>query len=255
MILKINILKFEYCFWIRFGGDKDSELQVADFARHCLVLFQSTNRVNAGDSPITIENQPTDDLCLLAAMSLIRLHEKLEEANECPLPSAALIQAAGILEHLILKSPHNYEALLLLVRIYLLLGAGSLSIKAFSKLTVKQMQYETVAHNLFTRLSTIHPHSGPPSETLESKDTDPQMAMRQALKFYRGSEASISHARKTGLDNGSYVNVEKSIGFQASLQNSICRRMWALETRRIQRMVGGPSIAQYDSIGEDPCLR
>lgn len=183
-------------------------------------------------------------------MALMRLYEPDTKDKSSTLPSPVLVQAAGILEHLILKSPHNYEALLLLVRIYLLLGAGSEALKSFPKLSVKQMQYETVAHNLFTRLATIHPHAAPPFEGLELKDVDPQMAMRQALLFYRGSESSIPYACKTGLENGSYVNVQKTIDFQKSLENSICRRMWALETRRMQRMIGGPGTSQYDHIGK-----
>lgn len=183
-------------------------------------------------------------------MSLIRLYEVALDTKPYPLPSVALIRATVILEHLILKSPHNYEALLLLTRIYLLLGAGSLALKSFSKLAVKQTQYETVAHNLFTRLSTIHPHAAPPFDDSESKDVDPQIALRKALLFYRGSETSIPHARKTGLEYGSYVNVEQSIGFEKSLQNSVCKKMWALEVRRMQRLVGGPSADQYDHIGE-----
>ena len=179
----------------------------------------------------------------------MRLHETESTNRSSSVPSSVLVQAAGILEHLILKSPHNYEALLLLVRIYLLLGAGSQALKAFSKLSVKQMQYETVAHNLFTRLATIHPNSCPPFEGMNYADVDPQMGMRQALMFYRNAETSIPYACKTGLEHGSYDSVQRTIEFQKSLENSICRRMWALETRRIQRMVGGPSGSQYDHIG------
>lgn len=222
---------------------------IEDFARRCLRLFHSTARPIASDSTLTIEAQPSDDLCVLAAMALMRLHETESTNRSSSVPSSVLVQAAGILEHLILKSPHNYEALLLLVRIYLLLGAGSQALKAFSKLSVKQMQYETVAHNLFTRLATIHPNSCPPFEGMNYADVDPQMGMRQALMFYRNAETSIPYACKTGLEHGSYDSVQRTIEFQKSLENSICRRMWALETRRIQRMVGGPSASQYDHIG------
>ncbi|PGH30405.1 hypothetical protein GX50_06841 [[Emmonsia] crescens] len=247
-VAAINALKFEYCFQLSFESDKLSEQKVEDFVSRCLRIYRRTERPNQSAAPSTIESQPSDDLCLLAVMGLIRLHQTNIESKPDAAPHAVLVQAAGLIENLLLKSPHNYEALLLLVRIYLLLGAGSLALKSFHKLSVKQMQYETVAHNLFTRLASIHPQVAPPYEGLEMKDYDPQTAMRQALIFYRNSESATTHSRNVGLEHGSYVNVAGSIELQKSLKNSICRRMWALETRRIQRLVGGEPVGQYDHI-------
>ncbi|OJD18717.1 hypothetical protein AJ78_01254 [Emergomyces pasteurianus Ep9510] len=250
-VAAINVLKFEYCFQLSFESGKLSPQKMEDFVSRCLRIYRSTERRNQSAAPSTIESQPSDDLCLLAVMGLIRLHDtKVEPRSDAP-PHAVLVQAAGLIENLLLKSPHNYEALLLLVRIYLLLGAGSLALKSFHKLSVKQMQYETVAHNLFTRLASIHPHAAPPYEGLEMKDHDPQTAMRQALNFYRNSETATTFSRNIGLEHGSYVNVAGSIELQKSLKNSICRKMWALETRRIQRLVGGDAVGQYDHIVSD----
>ncbi|PGH15870.1 hypothetical protein AJ80_05401 [Polytolypa hystricis UAMH7299] len=246
----INALKFEYCFRLSFGGNKDSAVQV-EFVSRCLHLYRRFSRPKLGDSPSTIESQPIDDLCLLAVMALIRFHENDVNMKPYSPPTATLIQCAGVLENLLLRSPHNYEALLLLVRVYLLLGAGSLAIKTFYKLTVKQMQYETVAHNLFTRLGSLHPQSAPPFEGLEKKDSDPLTALRHALTFYGNSENAAVYSRNVGLEHGSYVNVEESIELHKSLQNSICKKMWALEARRIQRLVGGNSTSKYDGITAD----
>ncbi|KAK2882734.1 hypothetical protein FQN49_000046 [Arthroderma sp. PD_2] len=243
-IPQINAYKLEYSLQLQFENTKSAILKVEDFVCRCLHDFKDAGRADAGDTPSTIEAEPTDDLCLLAAMALMRLHEAISGS----MVSHVLVQAAGILEHLLLKSPHNYEALLLLVRIYLLLGAGSLALKRFSKLSVKQIQYETVAHNLFTRLATIHPQSAPPSEDLDRKDYDPQMGLRQALTFYRNAEAATTYSQSTGLEHGSYINVEGSIELRNDLKNSMCRKLWALEARRTQRLVGGPSTSQYDKI-------
>lgn len=244
-IPQINAYKLEYSFQLKFENTKDAIIKTESFVCRCLRDFKDAGRADAGDTPSTIEAEPTDGLCLLAAMALIRLHDAIAGSTT----NCILVQAAGILEHLLLKSPHNYEALLLLVRIYLLLGAGSLALKKFSKLSVKQIQYETVAHNLFTRLATIHPQSAPPSLDLDRKDYDPQAGLRQALLFYRNAESATTYALSTGLDNGSYVNVEGSIELRNDLKNSLCRKMWALEARRLHRIVGGPSISQYDKIG------
>ncbi|KAM5438271.1 hypothetical protein MferCBS31731_005132 [Microsporum ferrugineum] len=243
-IPRINAYKLEYSFKLSFDNTKVAISNVEDFVCRCLRDFREAGRADAGNTPSTIEAEPTDDLCLLAAMALVRLHG----ATSGSVVGHVLVQAAGILEHLLLKSPHNYEALLLLVRIYLLLGAGSLALRRFSKLSVKQIQYETVAHNLFTRLATIHPQTAPPSIDLDRKDYDPQMGLRQALTFYRNAEGATTYSQSTGLEHGSYINVEGSIELRNDLKNSLCRKMWALEVRRIQRLVGGPSTSQYDKI-------
>lgn len=182
-------------------------------------------------------------------MSLIRVGEVGVDGGISASPNTALIQAAAVLEHLLVKSPHNYEALLLLVRVFLLLGAGSLALRAFFKLSVKQMQFETVAHNLFTRLSTIHPHVASAVEGLEQKDADPQTSFKNALNFFRNSETATTYSRATGLDHGSYSNVEGSIDLHKNLKHSICRKMWVLETRRIQRLVGSEPL-HYDHLGK-----
>ena len=104
--------------------------------------------------------------------------------------------------------------------------------KTFSKLSVKQIQNETVAHNLYTRLATIHPLGAPPIEA-EFKDFIPEVALSQAISFYDNADRTTTRQRTTGLNLGSYVNVESTIELQESLRNSICKRMWALEARRI----------------------
>ncbi|KAK2753596.1 hypothetical protein FQN54_007373 [Arachnomyces sp. PD_36] len=249
-VAEINALKLEYCFQLHFTEDSGSQKHIADFISRCLRAYRNSNPPEPAPSQSAIESQPRDDLCLLAAMSLIRLGEVGVEGGMSKSPNTALIRAAAVLEHLLVKSPHNYQALLLLVRVFLLLGAGSLALRAFFKLSVKQMQYETVAHNLFTRLSTIHPHTASPVEGLEQKDANPRTSFTNAMNFYRNSETATTYSRATGLDHGSYSSVEGSIELHKSLKHSIGRKMWALETRRIQRLVGNEPL-HYDHLVSD----
>ncbi|KAE8351475.1 N-acetyltransferase B complex non catalytic subunit-domain-containing protein [Aspergillus coremiiformis] len=250
-VATINALKLEYCFMLLTDGTIASRSQVEDFISRCLQVYREADRPERSSAPSTIESQPSDDLCLLAAMSLIRFGGAWVSGTQDQIPNTILIRAAAILERLLVDSPHNYQATLLLVRIYLRLGAGSLALKAFSKLSVKQMQFETVAHNLFTRLATIHPHSAPPIEGAEYKDFDPQSAFVQALNFYRTAETTTVKHRSNGLDLGSYVNIEGTIELQRRLKFSICRRMWALDVRRMQRLAGGDPMGRYEEVARD----
>ncbi|PYI06608.1 hypothetical protein BO78DRAFT_343164 [Aspergillus sclerotiicarbonarius CBS 121057] len=248
---KINALKCEYCFLLSADEANASKPKVEEFVSRCLQVYREVERPEKSSAPSTIESQPSDDLCLLAAMSLIRFSGAWSSGSNEQVPDTALIRAAAILERLLVDSPHNYQALLLLVRIYLRLGAGSLALKTFSKLSVKQIQFETVAHNLFTRLATIHPHSAPPIEGAEYKDFNPQSAFVQALNFFRTADVTTIRNRSKGLDYGSYVNIQGTIDLQKRLKQSICRRMWALDVRRIQRLAGGDPMGRYEDMARD----
>lgn len=197
-----------------------------------------------------MESRPTDDFCIIAAMALLQ-PSSAGQASE-KISNTALIRAAGILEHLLIDSPHNYEAILMLIRIYLLLGAGSIALRWFGKLSVKQMQYESVAHNLFTRFATIHPHPAPPIEGGEYKDFEPQVAFIGALDFYRSANFTIKNSLIKGLDDGTYVNLDDSIELQKRIRDSICRRMWALDLRRMQRIRKGNHLALHEDVGQQP---
>lgn len=249
-VATINALKLEYCFCLSANEENVSKPQVEDFIVRCLQVYREVQRPEKTSAPTTIESQPSDDLCILAAMSLMRFSEPCTSVADQQIPDAVLIRAAAILERLLVDSPHNYQALLLVVRIYLRLGAGSLALSSFSKLSVKQVQFETVAHNLFTRLATIHPHSAPPVEGAEYKDFNPQSAFVQALNFFRTADLTSTRHRTRGLDYGSYVNIEGTIELQRRLRQSICRRMWALDVRRIQRLAGGDPMTRYEDMGK-----
>lgn len=198
-------------------------------------------------SSSTIESQPQDSLCILAAMALLRTEETPN--MQAQVSDTAVIRAAAILERLLRDSPHNYEARLLLVRAYVLLGAGSLALQTFSTLSIKHMQYETVGHNLYTRLATIHPHSAPPTEGAEYKDFDPQAALIRCLNFYRTSEITSLKFRSRALEDGSYVNAAECVDLRDSLRNSICRQMYVLDVRRAQRLAGGELMVRFDELG------
>ncbi|KAH2468832.1 hypothetical protein KXW63_008960 [Aspergillus fumigatus] len=247
----INALKLEYCFLLSADAANATQPKVEDYVSRCLQIFRSAKRPERTAAGSTIESQPSDDLCLLAAMSLIRFSGGWTNEKPDQVPDTSLIRAAGILERLLLDSPHNYNALLLLVRIYLRLGAGSLALRTFSKLSVKQLQYETVAHNLFTRLATIHPHSAPPVEGAEYKDFYPQSAFVQALNFYRTADVTTVRNRTNGLEYGSYANVEGTIDLQRRLKHSICRKMWALDVKRLQRLAGGDNMGRYSDLARE----
>jgi N-terminal acetyltransferase B complex non-catalytic subunit len=95
-----------------------SREEVEDFVSRCLKEYREVERPDRGSAPSTIESQPSDDLCILAAMGLLRFSGNWVSRKQEEIPDIMLIRAAAILERLIVDSPHNYQALLLLVRLY-----------------------------------------------------------------------------------------------------------------------------------------
>ncbi|KAH8693616.1 putative cytoskeleton organization protein [Talaromyces proteolyticus] len=247
----INAFKLEYCFSL-FSGETVSANKVEDFVSRCLRTYRATKPPKS--TATAIENQPRDDIGLLAVMSLVHASNHWQRTEEQKSPSSELIRAAALLEFLLQDSPHNYQILLLLVRVYLLLGAGSIAMKTFGKLSVKQIQNETVAHNLYTRIATIHPHGAPPIEA-DYKDFIPEAALSQAISFYGSVDRTTTKQRNAGLNLGSYVNVEGTIELQRRLKQSVCKFMWAFEGRRIERLAGGNRVNRYhDIVSEIPEL-
>ena len=243
-------------YYARLSGRDPSKSTIENLVRNCLDFYENftllakTQNKRDNQEASVMESRPTDDFCLIAAMALLRLNKISDQVSD-----KSLIRAAGILERLLVDSPHNYEAILILIRIYILLGAGSLALKAFSKLSLKHVQYETVGHNLFTRFATIHPYSAPPFEGAEYKDFDPQAAFVQGLDFYRSANLTVSRSLMNGLREGSYANIEETIELRNRLNDSICRRILALETRRVQRLRKGEHLSFHEETGKSSSSR
>ncbi|KAJ5608161.1 hypothetical protein N7537_004780 [Penicillium hordei] len=253
----INAYKLQYCDRIS-GNSNASKSIIETLVRNCLYFYdaftllaktQDQKKESQPDTASAMESRPTDDFCIIAAIALLQPSPAGQTSEK--ISNTALIRAAGILEHLLIDSPHNYEAILMLIRIYLLLGAGSIALRWFGKLSVKQMQYESVAHNLFTRFATIHPHPASPIEGGEYKDFEPQVAFIGALDFYRSANFTIKNSLIKGLDDGTYVNLDDSIELQKRIRDSICRRMWALDLRRMQRIRKGNHLALHEDVAQD----
>lgn len=248
----INAYKLRYHAHIS-GNNLSSKSNVESLVKKCIELYnefspktQKTGTGEQGDAA-AMESRPADEFCIIAAMTLITFNDSGERSEK--ISKTALIRAAGLLEQLLVKSPHHSGAILVLIRIYLLLGAGSTALKMFSKLSVKQVQYESVAHVLFTRLATIHPHQGPPIEGADYKDFDPQAAFVKALDFYRSANITVGHQMSKGLNDASYVNLEDTAALRDRLRDSVSRRMWALDIRRMQRLTKGEHLSFHEDIG------
>ncbi len=198
------------------------------FVGNCIRLYKLSS--DLGIDRVYSDNKPGDDAGILAVMGLVLLSD--------PVHKRYLLLIAQLLECLLRRSKHNYHALLILVRIYLILGAGSLAMRTYKRLAIKNLQHETMAHVLYTRLATIYPHPGSNVKTLgaEKKDTNPTIGLSVALKSYSSSAKQAMAGKRLCLEKGRYNMLLGVLQVDNVMRQSFCKAMWVLEQRRMNRL-------------------
>jgi len=191
-----------------------------------------TSSLSLGHNLLPTDTQYGDDAALLSVMGLVRLSSLSDPPSQIP-----LYQSAIILNTLLQKSKHNYQALLLLVRVYLLLGAIPLAMEIYPRLNIKQIQNDTLAHFLLTRISALHP---------SSNKTEP--LLKEALKIYETSRNQTPGMLVLAYERGSYAQMMGFVEFADRVSGSVCRGMWEIEKRRLARL--RPSLAAQQKNGE-----
>ncbi|KAI9821584.1 MAG: hypothetical protein M1832_003258 [Thelocarpon impressellum] len=206
-LARINSQKF--IFLLRISRrPQDSKRDVLEaFIGSAIEMYKST--LSLGADLVPTDNQPGDDACILAVMGLVHL-ARMDSREAAKGSSIHLLQAAALLEHLLSRSKHNYQALLMLVRIYILLGAGSVASEVYPRLAIKQIQNDTLSYNILSRISTLHPHTVVTSiKPVDTADLEPELGK--------------------ALEEGSYDQIEGFSDFGRRVKRSICKAMWHLE--------------------------
>lgn len=177
----------------------------------------------------------TAEAPILAALSLIGVACKTKSP-------AYMLRAAALLQLAFSKHEAHFPFAVLLITIYRYLGLFSLAIATFVSLSVKNLQFETVAHQMFTRISTLHPDI-PSTAHTDSEDgsetiMDPAVAVDTALAVNAKVADGLAESIKRGLRENSYSNILDAIKTRRSIQSSLGKRMFQIEERKLARMTG-----------------
>ena len=187
---------------------------------------------------------PGDGAIIVAAMSLIKLgyaigenatYDSNYDGFAARHGKKRLLQAAALLEFAHVKSPVNPQILLLLIRVYSYLGAGSLAMRAYKRLNLKQVQWDTLGHMLFDRISTLHPHPLEAGDDEFGDTFDPRLELVKALDQYRVFQKQISSKYWLCCKNGSYNPMFEMASSAQKLSSSISRVMGVNELRAVLR--------------------
>ncbi|TKA64720.1 hypothetical protein B0A49_07987 [Cryomyces minteri] len=235
LTVEMNSLKFDYLLCIS-GAQLDSKAVVEGFVSNCIGLYSMTISACATES--VTDASSGGEACLLAVMGLAKLHHF--RADEQDGSNKYLLQAAYLLEHLLERAEHSYQAKLILVHIYLSLGLGSLAMRWYHRLGLKEIQHDTLSHVLYTRISSSHPFpvSRVDRSYLGDDETDPYVGMGKALRFHDGSSMKIVTIQSQVLENNNYDQLYELRDLKVALEHSFTKRLMGEERRRIARLRG-----------------
>ncbi|EPS42684.1 hypothetical protein H072_3309 [Dactylellina haptotyla CBS 200.50] len=234
----------EQCSFLKYWFWMDTTEALDDFAGECLNLYKTTLKV---DIDLLVTDMPIgDEFLLLVAKSLLCKYAASRMQDPLPVKIAIIV-----LEHLLTKSKHNYTALLLLVRLYSIIGALTCATVEYQRLSIKQIQNDSLSHHILTRLSTLLPFSissagkllhptdmadvglhvpANPTDSLEMYDI--------SLRLYRNANRTNPEMISLAFKNGSYGQIKDMVLFEKRVSTSISACQFEIERRRVQRFRG-----------------
>lgn len=222
---------FQLKFDILTAGEQEDLPSVLSRVRSALQLYQIS----------VSSDQACPEAALVAATDMLYLATKPQVSR-----TERTLRAILILELSRSKFEDYYPYSILLIHCYVNVGLMSLAIQTFIKLSIKNLQWENVAHVLLKRISSLHPHAYPKDQNLLSaEDSDledgvftPAGGLDAGLHVLDKSIDSLNHAIRDGLRHGSYSNILDSVDVKSNLRRSLNKQIYTLEARKISRLQG-----------------
>lgn len=196
------------------------------------------------------DRHPADDLCIISVMCLVKLSASTSDGSGT-LSSIGIshwLRATMFLEHAWSFSKSNFQISLLLVKLYSYIGCGSLAMRAYQRLNIKQIQHNTLSHNMFDQISRLHPHtfSHDPDESSDLRN--PLDQFKEQQKFYNSAPSQIKRNIWRAFQLGSYNSIIDLTEFNEKLSNSMAKVMSVIESRKIHRLLE-PTTLQNTNYG------
>ncbi|KAK2626510.1 hypothetical protein QTJ16_003685 [Diplocarpon rosae] len=186
------------------------------------------------------DRHPADDFTILAAISLIKLALSHSDNGSEPLKmtrTSYLLQATALLESAWMHSKSNFQISLLLVRLYIYLGCGSLAARAFQRLALKQVQLDTLSYTLFDRISSFHPHPFTHTPDGLALFRNPIEQLRKHQKLYKNAQEHVAKSVWLSFKHNSYNSVFEIKEVDEKLSRSLARVMSAVEGKKVARLI------------------
>lgn len=226
-----NALEAEYRLVISESTDPEMFLT---FALKCIKIHGDTYRLSS------VDEYARCIAAIPAVVSLLRLREPpAENRISWRVRGSNLHQACLILFHALEHLPSCEEPCVLLIPFASTLGLIPLALRAYKRLSIKNMQIDNFAHNMFSRISTLHPYDI--DEHPSEREFRPYDYLLSAIAQYKIDDKTFARQIMSGMASGIYPNTESAIHTRHNKAFSICKRLYLLEKRRIERFMGRES--------------
>ncbi|GAA5911076.1 uncharacterized protein JCM6883_004262 [Sporobolomyces salmoneus] len=221
----INALKI-----VRFLSEEQNIEQEASAAEDYLTRYFSC--LPLGEELPPTELQPADDFALLAAQASVSAYHLSNDRSY-------LERAAALLDHALRSSKYKYQSRILLINIYRLLGASSLSLSHYRTFGVKNIQYDTLSHLILNRGATFAIESG--------KDLGVHEEAIQTERWYKMGQNEAAQMCVQTFTLPNYGKVEDFAEFRLRVDNSLEKSLSTMEvlrTRLLRGVLDTPQIEQ-----------
>ncbi|MCJ1394753.1 hypothetical protein MMC18_007633 [Xylographa bjoerkii] len=243
ILSEINYLKQAYTLIISVQAGLDNTKLLELFVADCLHLYNRSVPLSRG-LPVS-ERHPGDDAAILAAMGCIHLFDNGEQRS--------LIRAAAILEMLLSNSAHNYDAQLMIIRVYVYLGLGVQAMSHYARLDIKHLQYLTNSWILFMRISTIHPHPFPVVSSKKIELTSPSTMLKSALSWGYRQNKQAEGGITSFFAYDSLFELLQHLDYQKTTEVALLVKASIMaEAKRIARLGHGYFGLEVDVAASDP---
>lgn len=231
---EINALKFDY-FLLVSRTDIPSRLDLLEaFISNCLRLFKLSLPLGSKFPPS--ERRPGDDAAILAVMGLVHIaYLRAGQDN-------SFLRGIVILEALVAQSRCNYDALLVLIRLYMTVGMGSLAMHYYAQLSIKNGQNATMSWILFTRISTIHPLN--PYQSGKEGEFDLLENLRKVLEWGEATDQSCNSSAHSMLNYGQYNMALNTLTNPGLGSSNFTAHLVAIELQRAARFSAVPGLKE-----------
>lgn len=212
-------------------GEANRPNEINDFVLGCLKVYT----VSA-----SIPTDSGDDASILAVMALLRLRED----------GKSLVKAAYLAEYLHAISSDNSRATLLSLLISQLLGFGSITISAFQQLSLREVQFDTLSHLLYSRISTFHPYSVDlrGTRSVDDRYKDPFAGVSFALQWPRKAISTTTDFMSKNLEDVYFDKIIEFSAFKERVETSFTPILLQLERRRVARLTDRSSAIMEESL-------
>ncbi|RDI80028.1 hypothetical protein Vi05172_g10050 [Venturia inaequalis] len=231
ILAAVNSLKISYMLSISKSGDANQSHQTNDFVLSCLKVYT----VSA-----SIPTDSGDDASILAVMALLKLRED----------GKSLVKAAYLTEYLHAISSDNSRGTLLSLLVSQLLGYGSITMSAFQQLSLREVQFDTLSHLLYSRISTFHPNRVELRSTrsVDDRYKDPFSGISFALQWPRKAISTTTNFMSKDLENVYFDKIIEFSAFKERVETSLTPILLKLERRRVARLTDRTSAITEESL-------